>query len=132
MNLNYLGQGDTVTTPILTSIPAMMAATMEELLATKYPAPDWVRQGPNFVKNTRTGAVVNLNQEAMKIIEAKQAEIKAKPGGGQLSFRVEDFHSEAPKISLAPNIESSPASGGMGKVLPILLAVGAAWALTKG
>ncbi len=50
--------------------PAAMEDVINKLIASTYPAPAWVRQGPNYTKNAATGEVVNLNQEATKILEA--------------------------------------------------------------
>ncbi len=50
--------------------PAAVEDTIAKLVAAKYPPPDWVKQGPNFIKSMSTGEVVNLNQEATEILQA--------------------------------------------------------------
>lgn len=48
--------------------PAAMEDVINKLVATKYPPPAWVRQGPNWATNKETGEAVNLNQEATEIL----------------------------------------------------------------
>jgi hypothetical protein len=50
--------------------PAAIQEAYDKLRAEKYPAPDWVQQGPNFVQSQLTGQVVNLNQEAIALLQA--------------------------------------------------------------
>lgn len=70
--------------------PAAITAKMAELMKTKYfpmprvetkgpfgvtivafPGREWIPQGPNFIKEKYTGAVVNLNQEAIAALQAE-------------------------------------------------------------
>lgn len=50
--------------------PAAMEDTINKLLAAKYPPPDWVRQGVNWAKNTKTGEMANLNMEATEVLNS--------------------------------------------------------------
>lgn len=64
--------GDTVLRVAKTSIidnPAAVAAKIAALVEAHYSGPEWKRQGPNFIQNTASGEVVNLNQEAIALLQ---------------------------------------------------------------
>ncbi len=48
---------------------AAMMEKIEALVTAHYSGPSWSRVSPNWVKNLETGEMINLNQEAVKILQ---------------------------------------------------------------
>lgn len=66
--------GDTVKAINILSAADNAAAVNEriaQIIAAIYSGPDWKRMGPNFMQNVSSGEVVNLNQEAVKELQAE-------------------------------------------------------------
>lgn len=122
--------GDTLTTSTLTSVAAVMEQTIQKLLASKYPPPDWLRQGPNFAKNVKTGEVVNLNQEAQALIRVEEAKHREQ---GVTRYTVEDYKSAAPVIQPIVRVPTSEEEipERASPVLPILAVAAAYFFLSK-
>jgi len=60
-----------VSTVDIVDNPAAVEEKINQLIAANYSGPDWVRHGPNWMVNSVTGEDVNLNQQAIAILQSE-------------------------------------------------------------
>lgn len=105
---------------------AAVGGRIEDLIAAKYSGPDWLREGPNYVRNGVTGEVVNVNQEAVSLLQSEgprndAVAVVATPEGTHESVFI---HEDAVKAAggdlrlLAANLQKVLSEGAAGPGIP--------------